>query len=52
MTKQEFELNGRIWLQVGGESLPANKGPFRIIVQDEKKAARSVRQVVALRGLL
>lgn len=38
--------------KVDGKSLPATEGPFRIVVQDEKKAARSVRQVVSLRVAL
>ncbi|SHE51238.1 molybdopterin-dependent oxidoreductase [Pedobacter caeni] len=28
-----------------GEALPANEGPFRVIVQDGKKPARCIRQV-------
>ena len=34
---------------VDGKPLPAGEGPFRIIVQDEKKPARCVRQVIELR---
>jgi DMSO/TMAO reductase YedYZ molybdopterin-dependent catalytic subunit len=34
---------------VDGKPLPAGEGPFRIIVQDEKKPARCVRQVVGLK---
>ena len=34
---------------VDGKPLPAGEGPFRIIVQNEKKPARCVRQVVALK---
>ncbi|MES2810146.1 MAG: molybdopterin-dependent oxidoreductase [Bacteroidota bacterium] len=33
---------------VDGKPLPEGEGPFRIIVQDEKKPARCVRQVVKL----
>jgi DMSO/TMAO reductase YedYZ molybdopterin-dependent catalytic subunit len=34
---------------VDGKPLPQGEGPFRIIVQDEKKPARCVRQVVGLK---
>lgn len=34
---------------VDGKPLPATEGPFRIIIQDEKKPARCVRQLVSLR---
>ena len=34
---------------VDGKPLPAGEGPFRIIVQGEKKPARCVRQVVGLK---
>jgi hypothetical protein len=34
-----------------GKPLPTGEGPFRIIVPDEKKHARWVRQVTALRLL-
>ncbi|MFD0751165.1 molybdopterin-dependent oxidoreductase [Mucilaginibacter calamicampi] len=34
---------------VDGNALPATEGHFRIIVPDEKKAARSIRQVTALK---
>lgn len=34
---------------VDGKPLPAGEGPFRIIVQGEKKPARCVRQVIELR---
>jgi hypothetical protein len=34
--------------KVDGNALPATEGPFRIIVPDDKKAARSIRQVTAL----
>ncbi|MDB5157382.1 MAG: molybdopterin-binding protein [Mucilaginibacter sp.] len=34
---------------VDGKPLPDGEGPFRIIVQGEKKPARCVRQVVGLR---
>jgi DMSO/TMAO reductase YedYZ molybdopterin-dependent catalytic subunit len=34
---------------VDGKPLPAGEGPFRIIVQDEKKPARCVRQVIGLK---
>lgn len=33
---------------VDGKPLPQGEGPFRIIVQDEKKPARCVRQVISL----
>ena len=35
--------------QVDGKPLAATEGPYRIIVQDEKKPARLIRQVIALR---
>jgi len=35
--------------KVDGNALPATEGPFRIIVPDEKKAARSIRQVTGLK---
>ena len=34
---------------VDGKPLPATEGPFRIIVQDEKKPARCVRQLISLK---
>ncbi len=34
---------------VDGKPLPATEGPFRIIIQDEKKPARCVRQLISLR---
>jgi DMSO/TMAO reductase YedYZ molybdopterin-dependent catalytic subunit len=34
---------------VDGKPLPAGEGPFRIIIQDEKKPARCVRQVIAIK---
>jgi DMSO/TMAO reductase YedYZ molybdopterin-dependent catalytic subunit len=34
---------------VDGKALPEGEGPFRIIVQDEKKPARCVRQVIGLK---
>ena len=34
--------------KVDGKDLPETEGPYRIIVPDEKKAARSIRQVTAL----
>jgi len=34
---------------VDGKPLPQGEGPFRIIVQDEKKPARCVRQVTGLK---
>lgn len=42
--------NRRIILadQVDGKPLPSAEGPFRIIVQDEKKPARCVRQLTTL----
>ena len=35
--------------KVDGQPLPVTEGPYRIIVPDEKKAARSIRQVTALK---
>lgn len=35
--------------QVDGKPLPAADGPFRIIVQGDKKPARCIKQVTALR---
>jgi len=35
--------------QVDGKPLPAGEGPFRIIVQDEKKPARCVREVTEIK---
>lgn len=35
--------------QMDGKPLPAADGPFRIIVQDEKKPARCIKQVTSLR---
>ncbi len=35
--------------KVDGAALPATEGPYRIIVPDDKKAARSIRQVTALK---
>lgn len=35
--------------QMDGKPLPAGDGPFRIIVQDEKKPARCEKQVVSLK---
>jgi DMSO/TMAO reductase YedYZ molybdopterin-dependent catalytic subunit len=37
--------------QVDGKPLPAGEGPFRIIVQDEKKPARCIREVVSIQVL-
>lgn len=37
--------------QVDGKPLPAGEGPFRIIVQDEKKPARCIREVTAIQVL-
>jgi DMSO/TMAO reductase YedYZ molybdopterin-dependent catalytic subunit len=37
--------------QVDGKPLPAGEGPFRIIVQDEKKPARCIRQVTDMKIL-
>ena len=34
--------------KVDGNALPATEGPLRIIVPDDKKAARSIRQVTSL----
>jgi hypothetical protein len=35
--------------QMDGKPLPTGDGPFRIIVQDEKKPARCIKQVTAMR---
>ena len=35
--------------KVDGNPLPVTEGPFRIIAPDDKKAARSIRQVTALK---
>jgi DMSO/TMAO reductase YedYZ molybdopterin-dependent catalytic subunit len=35
--------------QVDGKPLPSGEGPFRIIVQDEKKPARCIREVTEIR---
>lgn len=37
--------------QVDGKPLPSGEGPFRIIVQDEKKAARCIREVITIQVL-
>ncbi|MXV15077.1 molybdopterin-dependent oxidoreductase [Hufsiella ginkgonis] len=37
--------------EMDGKPLPAGDGPFRIIVQDEKKPARCVKQVTGIRIL-
>ena len=37
--------------QVDGKPLPSGEGPFRIIVQDEKKPARCIREVTAIQVL-
>lgn len=34
---------------VDGKKLPEGEGPFRIIIQDEKKPTRCVRQVIGLK---
>ena len=34
---------------VDGKPLPATEGPFRIIIQDEKKPSRCVRQLISLK---
>ncbi|WP_259070245.1 molybdopterin-dependent oxidoreductase [Mucilaginibacter sp. X4EP1] len=36
-------------IQVDGNPLAAGDGPFRIIVQDEKKPARCIKQVTAIK---
>jgi DMSO/TMAO reductase YedYZ molybdopterin-dependent catalytic subunit len=36
-------------MQMDGKPLPAGDGPFRIIVQDEKKPARCIKQVTAIK---
>ncbi len=35
--------------QVDGKPLPSGEGPFRIIVQDEKKPARCIREVTEIK---
>lgn len=35
--------------QVDGKPLPSGEGPFRIIVQDEKKPARCIREVTDIK---
>lgn len=35
--------------QMDGKPLPAGDGPFRIIVQDEKKPARCIKQVTGIK---
>jgi hypothetical protein len=35
--------------QVDGKPLPSDEGPFRIIVQDEKKPARCIREVTEIK---
>lgn len=37
--------------QVDGKPLPSGEGPFRIIVQDEKKPARCIREVTSIQVL-
>lgn len=37
--------------QVDGKPLPAGQGPFRIIVKDEKKPARCIREVTGIEVL-
>ena len=37
--------------KVDGQPLPAGDGPFRIIVQDEKKPARCIKQVTGIKIL-
>lgn len=34
--------------QMDGKPLPATEGPFKIVVQDEKKPARCIRQVTSM----
>ncbi|WP_183572703.1 molybdopterin-dependent oxidoreductase [Mucilaginibacter sp. X5P1] len=34
---------------VDGKTLPAGEGPFRIIVQDEKKPARCIKMITAIK---
>jgi len=38
--------------QVDGKPLPTGEGPFRIIVQDEKKPARCIREVTTIQVLM
>ena len=35
--------------QMDGKPLPATDGPFRVVVQDEKKPARCIRQVTGIK---
>ena len=35
--------------QVDGKPLPSGEGPFRVIVQDEKKPARCIREVTEIK---
>ncbi|WP_428331398.1 molybdopterin-dependent oxidoreductase [Mucilaginibacter sp.] len=35
--------------QIDGKPLAATEGPFRIIVQDEKKPARCIKQVISIK---
>ena len=35
--------------QIDGKPLPSSDGPFRVIVQDEKKPARCIRQVISMK---
>jgi len=37
--------------QVDGKPLPSGEGPFRVIVQDEKKPARCIREVTGIQVL-
>ncbi|MBS1522692.1 MAG: molybdopterin-dependent oxidoreductase [Bacteroidetes bacterium] len=37
--------------QVDGKPLPSGEGPFRVIVQDEKKPARCIREVTEIKVL-
>jgi len=55
LTELDKAFTGRsiiITTNVDGKPLPANEGPFRIIVQDEKKPARCVRQLISLKVVL
>jgi DMSO/TMAO reductase YedYZ molybdopterin-dependent catalytic subunit len=37
--------------QVDGKPLPAGEGPFRVVVPQEKKPARWIREVTAIKVL-
>lgn len=54
LTELDSEYTDRMIIltdNVDGKPLPATEGPFRVIVQDEKKPARCARQVISLKVL-